>query len=71
MTTAENETPDTGERTVVLKKVSEHFWMLQSDDGLVKLTWFGATRGEVLGRFNAYIRSVDLDKIRYRPRGKV
>ena len=71
MTTAENETPDTGERTVVLKKVSEHFWMLQSDDGLVKLTWFGATRGEVLGRFNAYIRSVDLDKIRYKPRGKV
>jgi hypothetical protein len=71
MTTAENETPDTGERTVVLKKISEHFWMLQSDDGLVKLTWFGATRGEVLGRFNAYIRSVDLDKIRYKPRGKV
>ena len=71
MTTAENETPDTGERTVVLKKVSEHFWMLQSDDGVVKLTWFGATRGEVLGRFNAYIRSVDLDKIRYKPRGKV
>jgi len=71
MTTAENETSNTGERTVVLKKVSEHFWMLQSDDGLVKLTWFGATRGEVLGRFNAYIRSVDLDKIRYKPRGKV
>jgi len=71
MTTAENETPDTGERTVVLKKVSEHFWMLQSDDGLVKLTWFGATRGEVLGRFNAYIRSVDLDRIRYKPRVSV
>lgn len=53
---------------MVLKKISENFWMLQSDDGLVKLTWFGATRGEVLGRFNAYIRSVDLDRIRYKSR---
>ena len=70
MTTAENETPDTGERTVVLKKVSEHFWMLQSDDGLVKLTWFGATKDEVLARFSAYIRSVDLDKIRYHKRAE-
>jgi hypothetical protein len=56
---------------MVLKKVSEHFWMLSSDDGLVKLTWFGATRGEVLGRFNAYIRSVDLDRIRYKSRVSV
>jgi hypothetical protein len=71
MTTVETETSNTGERTVVLKKISEHFWMLQSDDGLVKLTWFGATRGEVLGRFNAYIRSVDLDRIRYKPRVSV
>lgn len=56
---------------MVLKKISEHFWMLSSDDGLVKLRWFGATKGEVLGKFNAYIRSVDLDRIRYKPRGKV
>jgi hypothetical protein len=56
---------------MVLKQISTHFWMLQSDDGLVKLTWFGATRGEVLGRFNAYIRSVDLDRIRYKPRVSV
>jgi len=53
---------------MVLKKISDHFWMLQSDDGLVKLTWFGATKGEVMGRFNAYIRSVDLDKIRHHKR---
>lgn len=55
---------------MVMKKISEHWWMLTSDDGLVKLTWFGQTRGEVLGRFNAYIRSIDLDKIRYKPKGK-
>ena len=53
---------------MVLKKISDHFWMLSSDDGLVKLTWFGATRGEVLFKFNAYVRSVDLDRIRYKPR---
>ena len=55
---------------MVLKKVSGHFWMLQSDDGLVKLTWFGATKDEVLARFSAYIRSVDLDKIRYHKRAE-
>jgi hypothetical protein len=53
---------------MVLKKISDHFWMLTSDDGVVKLTWFGATKDEVMGRFNAYIRSLDLDKIRYKPR---
>jgi len=53
---------------MVLKRISEHWWMLTSDDGLVKLTWFGQTRAEVLDRFNAYIRSIDLDKIRYKPR---
>jgi len=56
---------------MVLKQISSHFWMLSSDDGLVKLTWFGSTRGEVLGRFNAYIRSVDLDRIRYKKRVSV
>jgi len=53
---------------VVLKKVNDRWWMLSSDDGLVKLTWFGYSKAEVLSRFNAYIRSDDLDKIRYRPR---
>jgi hypothetical protein len=71
MRTTETEALDTGERTVILKKISEHWWMLQSDDGVVKLTWFGQTRGEVLGRFNAYIRSLDLDKIRYKPRNRI
>ncbi len=56
---------------MVLKKISDHFWMLTSDDGVVRLTWFGSTRDEVMGRFNAYIRSLDLDKIRYKPRVSV
>jgi len=51
---------------MVLRQISENFWMIQSDDGVVKLTWFGATKGEVLGRFNAYIRSLDLDRIRFK-----
>ena len=56
---------------MVLKKISDHFWMLTSDDGVVKLTWFGSTRDEVMGRFNAYIRNVDLDRIRYKKRASV
>jgi len=51
---------------MVLKKISEKWWMLSSDDGVVKLTWFGCSKSEVIGRFNSYIRSLDLDKIRYK-----
>ena len=54
---------------MVLKKIRDDFWMLTSDDGLVKLTWFGQSKQEVMGRFRRYIRELDLDKIRYRPRG--
>jgi hypothetical protein len=50
---------------MVIKRINDKWWMLQSDDGLVKLTWFGYSRAEVLGRFNSYIRSVDLEKIRF------
>jgi hypothetical protein len=56
---------------MVLKKIHDKWWMLQSDDGLVKLTWFGYSKEEVIGRFNSYIRSVDLDRIRYRPKGVI
>jgi hypothetical protein len=54
---------------MVLKKIHDRWWMLTSDDGIVRLTWFGQTKEEVVGRFNRYIRELDLDKIRYRPRG--
>jgi hypothetical protein len=50
---------------MVLRKINDKWWMLTSDDGLVKLTWFGYSKEEVLGRFNSYIRSVDLEKIRF------
>jgi len=53
---------------MVLKKINDRWWILTSDDGVVKLTWFGETQAEVVGRFNMYIRSLDLDKIRYKPR---
>lgn len=54
---------------MVLKKIHDKWWMLTSDDGVVKLTWFGYSREEVLGRFRSYIQNLDLDKIRYRPKG--
>lgn len=56
---------------MVLKKINDRWWMLTSDDGLVKLTWFGYSKEEVIGRFNSYIRNVDLDRIRYRPKGVI
>lgn len=59
----------TGGSVMVLKKINDRWWMLSSDDGVVRLAWFGQTREEVLGRFNGYMRSVDLEKIRYRKRG--
>lgn len=50
---------------MVLKKINDRWWILTSDDGFIKLTWFGNSKSEVLGRFNSYIRSLDLDKLRY------
>lgn len=54
---------------MVLKKIHDRWWMLTSDDGVVKLTWFGQTKEEVVGRFKRYIRELDLEKVRYRPKG--
>jgi len=56
---------------MVLKKVRDNWWSLVSDDGVAKLIWFGYSKAEVLGKFNAYVRSLDLDKIRYAPRERV
>jgi hypothetical protein len=49
---------------MVLKKIHDRWWMLTSDDGFLKLTWFGNSKEEVMGRFNAYVRSVDMSKIK-------
>jgi len=54
---------------MVLKKITDKWWMLKSDDGYVCKTWFGYSKEEVLGQFKSYIRDLDLDKIRYRPKG--
>lgn len=56
---------------MVLKKINDRWWMLQSDDGIVKLTWFAETKELVLARFNHYIRNIDLDRIRYRPKHNI
>lgn len=56
---------------MVIQKMSDNWWMLTSDDGVERLIWFGFTKGEVLGKFNSYVRSLDLDKIRYKPRERV
>lgn len=53
---------------MVLRKVNDRWWILTSDDGVIKLTWFGQTKQEVMGRFLMYIRSLDLDKLRYKPK---
>jgi len=58
-----------GAGVIMLKKINDRWWMLTSDDGVIKLTWFGQTKEEVMGRFRSYIREIDLDKVRYRPRG--
>lgn len=54
---------------MVIKKITPKWWILTSDDGFLSLTFFGISKGEVLGRFNAYIRDHELEKIRYTPKG--
>ena len=53
----------------MVKKINDRWWMLTSDDGVVKLMWFGQTKEEVMGRFRSYIRELDLDKVRTRGGG--
>ena len=54
----------------MVKKINDRWWMLTSDDGVVKLTWFGQTKEEVVARFRRYIREIDLDKVRTRGVGR-
>ena len=54
---------------MVLKKVNDSWWIMTSDDGICRLTWFAPTRAEVLRKFKSYIREMDLERVRYRPRG--
>jgi hypothetical protein len=54
---------------MVIKQITDRWWTLTSDDGFLNLTFFGESKGEVLQRFNAYIRDHQLEKVRYRPKG--
>jgi len=49
-----------------LKKIRDDWWILhscgeQASDGLM---WFGYSEGEVLGKFKAHLRKLDLKKWR-------
>jgi hypothetical protein len=53
---------------MVIKKITPKWWILTADDGFLGLTFFGESKGEVLGKFNAYIRDYQLESIRYTPK---
>lgn len=40
----------------MLKKVSEHWWMLSFDGVEGRFVWFGYTEGEVKGKFASWMR---------------
>jgi hypothetical protein len=54
---------------VVIKKITKRWWILTSDDGIISLTFFGESKGEVVQKFRAYIRDHQLEQIRYTPKG--
>ena len=54
---------------MVIKKITKRWWILTSDDGIISLTFFGESKGEVVQKFRAYIRDYQLESIRYTPKG--
>lgn len=55
---------------MVIKQIKKDWYSLKSScAGETSLLWFGYSRDEVLQKFRSYIRDMDLDKIRYQPRG--
>lgn len=55
---------------MVIKQIKKDWYSLSSScAGEKNLLWFGYSRDEVLQKFRSYIRDMDLDKIRYQPRG--
>jgi len=49
---------------MIITQVSEEWWILTSNDGYRSLTWFGYSRPEVVGKFNAYTRKMEVEKLR-------
>jgi hypothetical protein len=51
---------------MVIKQIKPDWWSLSSDDGIIKLIWFGRTREEVLAKFRSWLRWHDLERVRVR-----
>jgi hypothetical protein len=48
---------------MIIKKVSENFWRLESRSGDDRLIWYAPTRTEVRGKHQRWMRDKELDKI--------
>jgi len=46
------------------KQVSTWWWMLSTEFDERRLTFFGSTKEEVLGKYRAWMRRWDLEKLR-------
>lgn len=53
---------------MVVREIKKDWWILTSD-GERRLAFFGYSRAEVLGKFSAYLRDYDLERIRVVPKG--
>lgn len=52
---------------MVITQIKTDWFILTSDDGVQKLTWFGRSRPEVVAKFRSYVRNMDIEKIRSNP----
>ena len=50
----------------MLKKVSEHWWMLSYEGEEGRFVWFGYTEGEVKQKFESWMRRVSMSRL-FRP----
>lgn len=53
---------------MVITEITKDWWLLTSD-GERRLAFFGYSRAEVLGKFRAYLRDYDLERIRVVKKG--
>tara|TARA_R110000868_G_scaffold44486_1_gene148472 strand:- start:3255 stop:3404 length:150 start_codon:yes stop_codon:yes gene_type:complete len=45
---------------MIIKKISSNWFMLTSEGDEGKMVWFGYSEAEVMFKFNAFIRRIDL-----------
>ncbi len=50
----------------MLKKVSDHWWMLSYDGYEGRFVWFGYTEGEVKQKFESWMRKASMGRL-FRP----